>query len=66
MLFYLIAVAPIMARDLFGNGVAVAQLAVGAVSLGLVGGVGLFALKYHQRTTNKFFSLLLTTSNDEL
>ena len=34
--------------------------------MGLVGGVGLFAVKYHQRATNKFFSSLLTTSNRKL
>ena len=34
--------------------------------MGLVGGVGLFAVKYHQRATNKFFSSLLTTSNSKL
>ena len=39
---------------------------MGIIGLGLVGGAGLFAVKYHQRTTNKFFSSLLTVSNDEL
>jgi len=39
---------------------------VGIIGVGLVGGAGLFAVKYHQRTTNKFFSSLLTVSNDEL
>eukprot|EP01035_Chromulina_nebulosa_P002619 gene2619-3561_t len=50
-------------RDIFGNGIGVSQLAVGVIGLGLV---GLFAVKYHQRATNKFFSSLLTTSNRKL
>lgn len=53
-------------RDIFGNGIGVAQLVVGVVGLGLVSGAGLFAVKYHQRTTKKFFSSLLTASNDNL
>ena len=39
---------------------------MGLVGLGLVGGAGLFAVKYHQPTTNKSFSSLLTASNDKL
>lgn len=42
-------------------------MAVGVLGLGsLVAGGGLYAVKHHQRATNKFFRSLLTTSEDEL
>jgi hypothetical protein len=34
------------------------------VGLGIVGGAGLFAVKYHQQTTNKYFSALQTAKID--
>jgi hypothetical protein len=42
-------------------------LAVGVLGLGtLVAGGGLYAVKHHQRATSKFFSSLITTSENEL
>ena len=42
-------------------------MAVGVLGLGsLVAGGGLYAVKHHQRATNKFFQSLLTNSEDEL
>lgn len=53
--------------DLFGHGIGLAQLAVGVIGLGaVVVGSGFYAMKHHQRATNKFFRSLLTTSEEEL
>ncbi len=53
--------------DIFGHGIGLAQLAVGVLGLGtLVAGGRLYAVKHHQRATSKFFSSLLTTSENKL
>jgi hypothetical protein len=53
--------------DIVGHGIGPAQLAVGALGLGsLVIGDGLYAVKHHQRATNKFFQSLLDTSKNKL
>ena len=53
--------------DFFGNGIGLAQLAVGVLGLGsLVAGGGLYAVKHHQRATNKFFQSLFDTSQNKL
>jgi hypothetical protein len=54
--------------EIFGHGIGVAQLAVGVIGcLGsLVAGGGFYAVKHHQRATNKFFKSLLTTSKSKL
>eukprot|EP01039_Chlorochromonas_danica_P005198 gene5198-5723_t len=53
--------------DFFGHGVGLAQLAVGVLGLSaVVAGGGLYAVKHHQRATNKFFQSLLTASDNKL
>jgi hypothetical protein len=53
--------------DVFGHGIGLAQLAVGMIGLGsLVVGGGIYAVKHHQRVTNKFLSSLLITSKNKL
>jgi hypothetical protein len=50
--------------DILGHGIGLAQLAVavgGAVATG-----GLYAISHHRRATNKFFTSLLATSEDNL
>jgi len=53
--------------DFFGHGIGLAQLAVEVLGLSaVVAGGGLYAVKHHQRATNKFFNSLLTASDNKL
>jgi hypothetical protein len=64
---YILDANPSAKFDIFGHGIGVAQLVVGVIGLGsLVAGGGLYAVKHHQRATNKFFKSLLTTSKAKL
>lgn len=53
-----------MKFDVFGNGIGIAQLFVGMLSVGVVGITGArVALQFHQRTTNKCLSSLFSVSS---
>jgi hypothetical protein len=53
--------------DIFGNGIGLAQLAVGVLGLGtFVAGGGLYAVKHHPRATSTFFSSLVATLENKL
>mmetsp|Transcript_12845 Transcript_12845/g.17623 ORF Transcript_12845/g.17623 Transcript_12845/m.17623 type:complete len:342 (+) Transcript_12845:98-1123(+) len=62
--FFFIADMSSKAKNVFGNGDEVSQIAVGVVGMGLLG--GFYAVKYYQRRTNKFFSSLLQVSSSKL